>query len=152
MTRHLPSVLLLLLACATPAAAQPPDPAPPAAGKPADAPADPDGEQEEEETAPARKEERDDAVLDRAQPDFTLVNLPTNLRLPQWRSAFRVTHRFTRPLGQGSFGNLVEDLFGLDSSAFIGLEFRFGLLPGTQVGIYRTNSNRTIQLFAQYDV
>ena len=33
------------------------------------------------------------------------------------QSAFRVTHRFTRPLGQGDFGNLAEDLFGLDSGA-----------------------------------
>jgi len=86
-----------------------------------------------------------------AQPDFTLVNLPTALRVPLFKSAFRVTHRFGRPLGQGDFGNLVEDLFGLDSGAQIGLEFRFGLLPGGQVGIHRT-SNRTIELFGQYDV
>jgi Membrane bound beta barrel domain (DUF5777) len=97
------------------------------------------------------QEERDDAVLDRAQPDFTLINLPTTLRMPQWKSAFRVTHRFTRPLGQGTFGNLVEDAFGLDSGALIGLDFRMGILPGTHVGFYRTN-DRTIELSAQYDI
>ena len=85
----------------------------------------------------------------RAQPDFTLVNLPTTLRVPKYKSAFRVTHRFARPLGQGDFGDLAEDLFGLDSGAQIGLEYRFGIMRGTQIGIYRT-SNRTIEFFAQY--
>ncbi len=97
------------------------------------------------------EEERDDAVLNRSQPDFTLINLPTGLRLPKWKSAFRVTHRFTRPLGEGDFGSLAEDFFGLDSGAVIGMEFRIGVAPGTQVGVHRTN-DRTIQFFGQYDV
>jgi hypothetical protein len=94
-------------------------------------------------------EDDPDRDPNRAQPDFTLVNLPTTLRVPRFKSAFRVTHRFARPLGQGDFGSLVEDLFGLDNGAQIGLEYRFGLMRGTQVGIYRT-SNRTIEFFAQY--
>ena len=85
----------------------------------------------------------------RSQPDFTIVNLPTTLRVPKYKSAFRVTHRFARPLGQGDFSDLAEDLFGLDSGAQIGLEYRFGIMRGTQIGIYRT-SNRTIEFFAQY--
>jgi hypothetical protein len=85
----------------------------------------------------------------RAQPDFTIVNLPTTLRVPRYQSSFRVTHRFARPLGAGDFGNLAEDLFGLDSGAQIGLEYRFGLMSGVQAGIYRT-SNRTIEFFGQY--
>jgi hypothetical protein len=95
----------------------------------------------------------DDPDLDMnfAQPDFTLVTLPTTLRLPRFKSAFRVTHRFTRPLGQGDFSDLVEDFFGLDSGAQIGLEYRFGLMRGTQVGIHRT-STRTIEFFAQHEV
>jgi hypothetical protein len=97
------------------------------------------------------KDARDDAVFNPAQPDFTLISLHTTLRLPQYKSAFRVTHRFTRPLEQGSFGSLADDLFGLDSAAQIGLEFRFGLLPGLQGGLQRTN-DRDIQFFAQYDV
>jgi hypothetical protein len=36
----------------------------------------------------------------------------------------------------------------LDSAGQIGLEYRFGIMAGTQIGIYRT-SNRTIQFFAQ---
>ena len=86
-----------------------------------------------------------------AQPDFTLVALPTTLRLPRHKSAFRVTHRFSRPLGQGDFGSLLEDFFGLDSGAQIGLEYRYGLFRGTQVGFHRT-SDRTIEFFGQHEV
>ena len=96
---------------------------------------------------------QDDPDLDinLAQPDYTLVALPTTLRVPKFKSAFRVTHRFTRPLGDGDFGSLVEDFFGLDSGAQIGLEYRFGLMRGMQVGIHRT-SDRTIQFFAQREL
>jgi hypothetical protein len=92
-----------------------------------------------------------DLDLNFAQPDFTIVSLPTTLRLPRFKSAFRVTHRFGRPLGEGDFGNLLEDFFGLDSGAQIGLEYRFGLMRGLQVGIHRT-SNRTIEFFSQYSL
>lgn len=101
--------------------------------------------------APAAAEPRNDARLDPAEPDFTLITLPTTLRLPQFKSAFRVTHRFTRPLGDGSFGDLASDFFALDSGAQIGLEYRFGILPGVQVGVNRT-SERTIQMFGEYEV
>jgi len=86
-----------------------------------------------------------------SQPDFTLVNLPTTLRLPRMKSAFRVTHRFLRALGQDDFGSLAGDLFGLDSGAIIGLEYRFAPMSGLQAGILRT-SDRTIDFFGQYNV
>jgi cytochrome c oxidase subunit 2 len=92
-----------------------------------------------------------DLDLSVVQPDFTIITLPTTLRVPRFKSAFRVTHRFGRPLGAGDFGDLVEDLFGLDSGAQIGLEYRFGLMRGLQVGIHRT-SNKTIEFFGQYSV
>jgi hypothetical protein len=92
-----------------------------------------------------------DMDLNRSEPDFTLITLPTNLRLPKYKSAFRVTHRFGRPLGAGDFGDLADDLFGLDSGAQIGLEYRFGLMRGLQVGLNRT-SNRTIEFFTEYNV
>ena len=76
-----------------------------------------------------------DRDINFAQPDFTLVALPTTLRVPKFKSAFRVTHRFTRPLNEGSFGDLASDLFGLDSGAQIGLEYRFGIMRATQIGI-----------------
>ena len=81
--------------------------------------------------------------------DFTLIALPTTQALPRFKSAFRVSHRFSRPLGQGDVGSLVENLFGFDSSALIGLEFRFSPVEGGQIGFYRT-SDRTIQLSGQY--
>ena len=103
-------------------------------------------------TAPhAFAQEDDPAILKIAEPDFTLVSLPTSLRVPTMKSAFRVTHRFDRPLGEGDFGNLVEDLFGLDGGSRIGLEYRFGLIPNGQIGFHRTN-DRTIEFFGQYSV
>jgi hypothetical protein len=103
--------------------------------------------------APAQAPE-DDPDLDpnRNQPDFTIVNLPTTLRVPRFKSAFRVTHRFGRPFGQGDFGDLASDLFGLDSGAQIGLEYRFGIMRGVQIGIHRTSGSKTIELFTQYSV
>jgi hypothetical protein len=98
------------------------------------------------------QDDDDDAVLNLAEQDFTLVTLPTALRVPQFKSAFRVTHRFTRSLGQGDFGDLASDLFGLDAGAQIGLEYRFGLFKNAQVGLHRTNNDKTIQFFAQYGV
>jgi Membrane bound beta barrel domain (DUF5777) len=95
------------------------------------------------------QEDDPDRDLQLSQPDFTIVNLPTTLRVPRHKSAFRVTHRFARPLGQGDFGDLLADFFGLDNGAQIGLEYRFGIMRGTQIGIYRT-SNRTIEFFAQH--
>ena len=102
--------------------------------------------------AAAQADEPDtDGDLNLSQPDFNVITLPTTLRLPRYKSAFRVTHRFLRPMGQGDFGDLAEDLFGLDAGAQIGLEYRFGLARGLQTGIYRT-SDRTIQLFTQYNL
>jgi uncharacterized beta barrel domain-containing protein DUF5777 len=101
--------------------------------------------------APAAASAWSDEEGNPAIPDFTSINLPTTLRLPRHKLAFRVTHRFARPLGEGDFGDLAGDFFGFDSGAQIGLELRFGLFAGTQLGVYRT-SDRTIQLFAQQDL
>ncbi len=96
--------------------------------------------------------EDDQGVVFRAdEPDFTLISLPTALPLGKFKSAVRVTHRFTRPLNQGSFGELASDFFSLDNGAQIGLEYRFGIFPHAQVGIHRT-SDRTIEFFSEYEV
>jgi hypothetical protein len=100
-----------------------------------------------QEAAPAP----DDLEVDVAEPDFTIVNLPTTLRLPRHKLAFRVAHRFTRPLGQGDLGDLLGDAFGLDSSAQIGLELRFAIFGGTQIGFHR-NNDRNIQFFLERNV
>ena len=96
--------------------------------------------------------QNDPAVLKPAEPDFTLVSLPTGLRLPTYGSAFRVTHRFARPLGAGDFGDLAGDLFGLDNGAIIGLEYRFGIVPNGQIGVHRSSDGKTVELFGQYSV
>lgn len=102
--------------------------------------------------APAVQIEDDpDLDLDPLQTDFMVVTMPTTLRVPRHKSSFRVTHRFGRPLAAGTFGELAADLFGLDSGAQIGMEYRYGLIRGTQIGIHRT-SDRTIEFFAQHDV
>lgn len=93
----------------------------------------------------------DDSASIVAQPDFTVVNLPTTRRLPTMKSAFRVTHRFGRSLTGGSFGQAAENLFGLDDGAQIGLEYRFGVMRGLQAAIYRT-SDKTIEFLGQYDM
>jgi hypothetical protein len=93
----------------------------------------------------ALAQDDDDSVLKPAEPDFTLLSLPTTLRLPAFKSAFRVTHRFHGPLKDSG----LEDLFGIDAGATIGLEYRFGIVKNGQIGFYRT-SDRTIELFGQY--
>jgi hypothetical protein len=129
--RSTPAALVLFLAASAPVIAQTPaaaTPPPAAAAQPAP--------------------HLSDARVDPLQPDFTLAALPDTLRLPSHKMAFRVTHRFTRSLGTGDFGDLLDNFFGFDSGAQIGLELRYGLRPGTQVGIHRT-SDRTIELFGQ---
>ncbi len=93
----------------------------------------------------------EDLDLDPAEPDFTVVTLPTNLRLPKHRLAFGLTHRFARPLGEGSFSDLLADFFGFDGGAQIGFGLRFGLFRGTQLGLYRT-SDRTILLHGRQEL
>lgn len=83
------------------------------------------------------------------QPDFYVATLNTNLPLPKGKWNFRLTHRFLRPVGEGDFGDLAGRLFGLDGGAQIGLDLKYGLARGLNVGIYRT-SDRTIQFSAQY--
>ena len=89
-----------------------------------------------------------DEELDPLEPDFTVVSLPTTLRLPRHGGAFHLTHRFTQPLGGG---DLLGSLFRFDSGAQVGLEVRFGIFSGTQLGVYRTN-DRAIDFFLKEDV
>ena len=92
----------------------------------------------------------DDAVLKLAEPDFTLISLPTSLRVPKFKGAFRVTHRFTRPIDCDICPNsFVADGFGTDGGALIGLEYRFGIVPNGEIGVHRT-ADKTVELFGQY--
>ncbi len=124
----------------------------PAAAGPAETEVDVDAAASAAETTAAVVQADDpDKDVNRAQPDFTIVGLPTTLRLPRHESAFRITHRFARPLGQGDFSSLVEDFFGFDSGAVIGFEYRYGLFKATQLAVHRTN-NRTIQFLLQREI
>ncbi len=102
--------------------------------------------------APAPRNPADDRDMELklAEPDFTTINLPTTLRLPRFKSSFRITHRFARSLTNTPFGELASDLFGIDGGALIGLEYRFGVMRGLQAGILRTSAGKTIQFFGQY--
>ena len=80
--------------------------------------------------SPDPRDERDMA-LNLVEPDFTTVNLPTTLRLPRMKGAFRVTHRFARSLSDGSFGDLASDLFGIDRGALIARTRACALSPAT---------------------
>jgi len=100
-------------------------------------------------TAFAQVNDDDNAVLKLAEPDFTLVSLPTALRLPRFGSALRFTHRFALPL-EGDFGTLAGNLFGLDSGSTVGLEWRFGVVKNGQLGLHRSSSNKTIEFFGEY--
>lgn len=95
--------------------------------------------------------EDDEPVLDPAEPDVVVVNLPTTMRFPARGINFRLTHRFVGDLRRGSFGENAANLFGLDQGAIIGLEFRMGLTRNLQAAAFRTNFDRTIQLYGKYD-
>ena len=71
--RVLPAVLLVVVSGSVPAQTPAPSPSP----------------------SPAA---RDVTENDPAEPDFKLLTLPTTLEMPLHKAAFRVTHRFTRPL------------------------------------------------------
>jgi hypothetical protein len=98
----------------------------------------------------------DPAALDPLEPDFSLVNLPTTLRLPVHKWDFHLTHRFNQNLlcvndEPSCFSHKVQTLFGLDTGANIGLEFRFGLARNLQAVFLRTSLSQIIQLDLQYD-
>jgi hypothetical protein len=136
LSRYVLAGLLAWTALTAPANAQDPAAPPPA---PAQDPA-------VQQPPPAQADP--DARVDPLQPDFNLAALPTTLRMPVHKFDFRVTHRFTESLGRGDFGDLLGRFFGFDSGAQIGLELRYGLIKGTQIGVHRT-SDKTIQIFGQ---
>ena len=118
---------IVFLLAATPVLAQTPAQNPP----PADAPA----------SVPARP----------AQIDLNLINLPTTMSIARHHSYFRLTHRFTSDLRNGSFGEKAADLFGTDRGAIIGLEYRFGITSNIQAGIHRSMLSKTIQMFGRWE-
>src|SRR5206468_1778217 len=95
--------------------------------------------------------EDDDAVLNPAEPDFVVVNLPTGMRLPLFKGNFRLTHRFAGNLKRGTFSQQASNLFGIDQGAIIGFEYRFAVVRHVQASFYRSSFDKTIQLHGKYD-
>jgi Membrane bound beta barrel domain (DUF5777) len=139
------TALALLLAFALlpakPVYAQPPDSG---AAQPPAASADPAAQ------APDSSDD-DHAKLRLAEPDFETVNLPTTLPLPKHGMTFHLTHRFNEDLANDSFGEQLSNLFGLDTGANIGLEFRYGVMKHLEAIVLRTSLGRTFQFTAKYD-
>jgi len=102
--------------------------------------------------AAAQETEDDDAKLRPAEPDYTVVNLPTTLPLPLHRGNFHLTHRFGENLRNDGFGTQASNLWGLDQGATIQFEYRFGLFKHVEAIAARTNFNKTIQLGGKVDL
>ena len=94
----------------------------------------------------------DDAALQPAEPDFRVVNLPTTLRLPVYKSNFELTHRFNGNLRRGDLGDQASSLFGIDQGATIGFEYRVAPIRHVEVAVYRENYDKTIQMYGKWDV
>ena len=95
----------------------------------------------------------DDAALKPAEPDFTIIDLPTSLNLPVLKSDIRITHRFVRPIHcEECPTSFLGSAFGIDDGALIGLEYRIGVFKNTQVVVHRARLNRTIQFLGEYGV
>jgi hypothetical protein len=94
----------------------------------------------------------DDAALQPAEPDYRVINLPTTLRLPLYKSSFELTHRFNGNLRHGDLGDQASSLFGIDEGAVVGFEYRFAPIRRVQIVAYRTGFDRTIQFYAKWDV
>jgi hypothetical protein len=87
----------------------------------------------------------------RDEAEQNVVTMPTTESMHRFGHHFRITHRFARELGRGTFGDLASDLFGLDEGAVIGLDYRFAPASNLQVGVYRSMLLRTIQFSGRLD-
>jgi hypothetical protein len=101
--------------------------------------------------APEASTQDDDAALVLAEPDFRLINLPTTLRLPKYKSYFEIAHRFNGNFRRGSFSDQASRLFGIDDGATIGFEYRFGIARHVEAAVFRASAGRTIQLYGKWD-
>ena len=101
--------------------------------------------------AAAAAPDDDPSVLDPVEPDYVIVNLPTTLRVPEWKGNFRLTHRFAGNLMTGSFSYQLSNLFGMDQGAIIGFEYRIGLPKHFEAAAYRTSFDKTIQFYTKWD-
>jgi hypothetical protein len=130
--------ILFVALIARSAAAQTSDPGPPQAAAQA-----PDAGAPQSASPPS--------AAPRDETELNVIALPTTQSMRRFGSHFRITHRFTRELGRGNFGDLASDLFGLDEGAVIGLDYRFAPTSNIQVAAYRTVFNQTVQFSSRWD-
>jgi len=91
------------------------------------------------------------APATRDEMEQNIIDLPTTQSMRRFGSHFRITHRFTRELGRGNFGDFLADGLGTDEGAVIGLDYRFAPTASTQVAAYRTVFNQTVQFSGRWD-
>lgn len=76
----------------------------------------------------------------------TLINLPTPRTIEDRSWEIRFTHRFSQPINEGD----VHSLWGLDSSADIGIGVAWAATSHLQLSLYRTDLLDDYELAAKY--
>jgi len=69
-----------------------------------------------------------------------LINLPTSQPIEKGRFLFRISHRFSEPIGSG-----YQAFYGLDSSAIILFGFGYGLSDNLGISLGRTNADQEME-------
>ncbi len=87
----------------------------------------------------ARLAGAEEQVTSQSALDDRLINLPTHLTVGTMTFEVVFTHRFSQTIDDASF----KDLFGLDSTADVGIGAALGLGPRVQVELYRSSYFKT---------
>jgi len=78
------------------------------------------------------------------------LSLPTSNMPSKGTWEVRFTHRFNQSMDQGNFSDRIHSLYGLDSSADIGLGLSYVPARDVQLSLYRTNAMDDIELGVKY--
>ncbi len=77
-----------------------------------------------------------------------LLNIPTAYVLSKGQGEVRFTHRFSQPINEGDFNSL----WGLDSSADIGLALAYAPWRDLELFVYRTNLQDSWEIGGKYEL
>ena len=80
------------------------------------------------------------------------LSLPTSHMPSQGAWEVRFTHRFSQSLDQGNFSDRIHSLYGLDSSADIGLGLSYVPVRDFQLSLYRSTAMDDIEFGAKYSI
>ncbi len=81
-----------------------------------------------------------------------LLSLPSPNIASQGTWEVKFSHRFNQSLSQGSFGDQVHSLFGLDTNADVVFGLSYALRRDLQLSIARSNTNDTFEGAAKFVV